>query len=45
VTQYNGSATILVRVPMPEDGPVRLKHVVEEYTQEKNKNTALHLGW
>jgi hypothetical protein len=37
-TRLNGSATILVRVPTPEDGCVRPKHVVEEYTQDKYKN-------
>jgi hypothetical protein len=37
VTQYD-SATILIRVPTPEDGRMRPKHVVEEYTQHKMKN-------
>jgi hypothetical protein len=32
------SATILVKMPTPENGRVRPKHVAEEYTQVKYKD-------
>jgi hypothetical protein len=39
---FTDSAIILVRVPTPQDGRMRPKHVVEEYVENKymNKNIA-----